>query len=97
MTANPIKIFEKQSGLIRLLVYLNDNPPTNVQSTVEDSDIYPNIMYPSIRKAKELGSIREEIDNSKYPPKKVLHLTENGKLVAKKLKESEDILKENES
>ncbi len=97
MTDNPIKIFEKQSGLIRLLVYLNDIPPTNVQSIVEDSDIYPNIMYPSIRKAKELGSIREEIDNSKYPPRTVLHLTENGKLVTKKLKESEDILRESRS
>ena len=97
MTDNPIKIFEKQSGLIRLLIYLNDNPPTNVQSIVEDSDIYPNIMYPSIRKAKELGLISEEIDNSKYPPRKVFHLTENRKLVAKKLKEIEEILKENGS
>ena len=80
-----------------MLVYLNDIPPTNVQSIVEDSDIYPNIMYPSIRKAKELVSIREEIDNSKYPPRTVLHLTENGKFVTKKLKESEDILRESRS
>lgn len=86
MTDNPIKVFEKQSGLIRLLIYLNDNPPTNVQSIVDDSGIYPNIMYPSIRKAKELGLISEEIDNSKYPPRTVLHLTEKGKLVSQKLK-----------
>ncbi len=93
MTNNPIKILEKQSGLIRLLIYLNDNPPTNVQSIVDNSEIYPNIMYPSIRKAKELKLIKEEIDNSKYPPRTVLYLTERGKLVAQKLKEIEEILK----
>jgi len=95
LTDNPIRMFEKQSGLIRLLIYLNDNPPTNVQSIVYDSDIYPNIMYPSIWKVKELGLIKEEIDNSKYPPRTILSLTEKGKLVAQKLKEIEEILKEN--
>ncbi|MDS0256682.1 hypothetical protein ApAK_03175 [Thermoplasmatales archaeon AK] len=49
-------------------------------------------MYPSIRKAKELGLIREEIDTSKYPNRTVLHLTEKGKIVAKRLKEIEEIL-----
>ena len=93
MTNNPIKILEKQSGLIRLLIYLNDNPPTNVQSIVDNSEIYPNIMYPSIRKAMELGLIREEIDNSKYPPRTILHLSEKGELVAKKLKEIEVLLR----
>jgi predicted transcriptional regulator len=93
LTDNPIKVFEKQSGLIRLLIYLNDNPPTNIQSIVDNSEIYPNIMYPSIKKAKEIGLINEEIDNSKYPHRTVLHLTERGKLVAQKLKEIEEILK----
>ncbi len=52
-------------------------------------------MYPSIWKVKELGLIKEEIDNSKYPPRTILSLTEKGKLVAQKLKEIEEILKEN--
>ena len=95
LTDNQIRMFEKQSGLIRLLIYLNDNPPTNVQSIVYDSDIYPNIMYPSIWKVKELGLIKGEIDNSKYPLRTILSLTEKGKLVAQKLKEIEEILKEN--
>ncbi|MCL5989693.1 MAG: hypothetical protein M1166_05125 [Candidatus Thermoplasmatota archaeon] len=95
MTDNQIRMFEKQSGLIRPLTYLNDNHPTNVQSIVYDSDIYPNITYPSIWKVKELGLIKGEIDNSKYPLRTILSLTEKGKLVAQKLKEIEEILKEN--
>ena len=93
MTDNPIKVLEKQSGLIRLLIYLNDKSPINVQSIVDDSDIYPNIMYASIKKAKSLSLIEDKIDNSKYPPRNVLYLTERGKKVAEKLKEIEEILK----
>lgn len=93
MSDNPIKVLEKQSGLIRLLIYLNDRSPINVQAIVEDSDIYPNIMYVSIRKAKDLKLIDDKIDNSKYPPRTMLYLTEKGKKVAQKLKEIEEILK----
>jgi DNA-binding MarR family transcriptional regulator len=91
---NPIKVLEKQSGLIRLLIYLHDRPPVNVQSIVDNSDIYPNIMYASIKKAKDLKLIEDKIDDTKYPPRTMLSLTEKGKPVAQKLKEIEEILKE---
>ena len=93
MSDNPIKVLEKQSGLIRLLIYLKDKSPVNVQSIIDDSDIYPNIMYASIRKAKEIALIEDKVDNSKYPPRTMLNLTEKGRLVAQKLKEIEEILK----
>lgn len=93
MSENPIKVLEKQSGLIRLLIYLSEKSPINVQSIIDDSDIYPNIMYASIRKAKEIALIEDKVDNSKYPPRTMLSLTEKGRRVAQKLKEIEEILK----
>ena len=92
MTDNPIKIFEKQSGLIRTLIYLLDNAPINVQAIIDNTDIYPNIMYASMRKASDLGLILQTTDTSKYPYKNVISLTEKGKKVAEKLKEIEQIL-----
>jgi DNA-binding MarR family transcriptional regulator len=88
----PIRTFEKQSGLIRLLIYLLDNQPINVQSIIDNTDIYPNIMYSSLRKAKELNLIESTIDKSSYPSKNMISLTKKGKEIAKKLKEIEGML-----
>ncbi|MEM5819991.1 MAG: hypothetical protein QXO19_03810 [Candidatus Aenigmatarchaeota archaeon] len=66
MSENLIRTFEKQSGLIRLLIYLVDHQPINVQTVIENTDIYPYIMYSSLKKAKDPGSLmrtnREEIE-----------------------------------
>lgn len=93
MTDNPIKVFEKQSGLIRLLIYLVDQEPINVQSVTENTDIYPNIMYASLHKAKKLSLISKKYDRSTYPPRNMMPLTDKGRKVAEKLKEIEEILK----
>ena len=93
MTDNPIKVFEKQSGLIRLLINLVDQEPINVQSVTENTDIYPNIMYASLQKAKKLSLISKKYDRSTYPPRNMTSLTEKGRKVAEKLKEIEEILK----
>ena len=50
-------------------------------------------MYASIKKAKDLKLIEDKIDDTKYPPRTMLSLTEKGKPVAQKLKEIEEILK----
>ena len=93
MTDNPVKVFEKQSGLIRLLIYLVDQEPINVQSVTENTDIYPNIMYASLQKAKKLSLISKKYDRSTYPPRNMMSLTDKGRKVAEKLKEIEEILK----
>ena len=92
MSENPIRVLEKQSGLIRLLIYLLDHQPINVQSVIENTDIYPNIMYASLRKAKDLGLISSRMDNKLYPPRNMISLTDKGKKVAKHLMEIELIL-----
>ncbi|MEM0135609.1 MAG: hypothetical protein QXU18_10385 [Thermoplasmatales archaeon] len=58
-----------------------------------DSNIARNSGVDSIEILKEIGIIGSRIDNSKYPPRTMLFLTEKGKLVAQKLKEIEEILK----
>ena len=92
MSENPIRVFEKQSGLIRLLIFLLDHQPINVQSVIENTDIYPNIMYASLRKSKDLGLITSRTDSRSYPPRNMISLTDRGKKVAKLLKEIENIL-----
>jgi DNA-binding PadR family transcriptional regulator len=94
VSKNPIRTFEKQSGLIRLLIYLFGNQPINIQAIIDSTDIYPNIMYPSIRKAVELGLVKSKIDSSSYPPKNMISLTDKGKKVAKLLKDIEEVLEE---
>jgi len=94
VTDNPIRVFEKQSGLIRLLIYLVDHEPINVQSVIENTDIYPNIMYASLQKAKKLSLISTKYDRSTYPPRKMISLTDKGRKVAEKLKEIEKLIEE---
>ena len=92
MSENSIRTFEKQSGLIRLLIYLLDHQPINVQSVIESTDIYPNIMYASLKKAKELELVSSRKDSKSYPPRNMISLTEKGRKVAKHLKEIDEIL-----
>ena len=92
MTNELIRIFEKQSGLIRTLIYLLDNSPINIQAIIDNTDIYPNIMYASLKKASDLGLILQTVDTSKYPYKNMISLTEKGKKVSEKLKEIEELL-----
>jgi len=94
VTDNPIRVFEKQSGLIRLLINLVDQEPINVQSVTENTDIYPNIMYASPQKAKKLSLISKKYDRSTYPPRNMISLTDKERKVAEKLKEIEKLLEE---
>jgi DNA-binding MarR family transcriptional regulator len=82
-----IMIMEKQSGLMRLLVYLYDNGEKKVTEILNDTEIPVHQLYSSIEKAKELGLAESRIDNSKYPARNLIYLTEKGKDVAKKIKE----------
>ncbi|MEM3830238.1 MAG: hypothetical protein QXP36_13650 [Conexivisphaerales archaeon] len=82
---------EKQSKSIGSMKYLRSYPPISAYSVNDNTDIYPNLMYPSLKKAEELGLISSRTDNKTYPPRNVSFLTDKGKKVAKKLKEIEGI------
>jgi DNA-binding MarR family transcriptional regulator len=82
-----IRIMEKQSGFMRLLVYLYDNGEKTVTEILNDTEIPVHQLYSSIKKAKELGLAESRIDSSKYPARNLIYLTEKGKEVAMKIKE----------
>jgi DNA-binding MarR family transcriptional regulator len=82
-----IRIMEKQSGFMRLLVYLYDNGEKTVTEILKDTEIPVHQLYSSIEKAKELGLASSSIDNSKYPARNLIYLTDKGEAVAMKIKE----------
>ncbi|MEM3908247.1 MAG: hypothetical protein QXZ17_15530 [Nitrososphaerota archaeon] len=60
---------------------------------MNDADVYPNIMYSSLRKAEEVGLMSSRTVSKPYPSRKMISLTDKGRKVAKKLKEIEKILR----
>ncbi len=90
----PIQKFEKKSGVLRLILYLYEEGETMLSSIWEGAAISIHQGYDSIDILKEFGLIKARIDQSSYPPKNMISLTDKGRKVAKHLKEIEDILKE---
>jgi len=76
---NPIKVFEKQSGLIRLLIYLVEHELINVKSVIENTNIYSNIMYAFLQKVKKLSLISTKYDRLTYPPCNMISFTDKGR------------------
>ena len=89
-----LREIETQSGFLRLIDYLNDNGESMITQIRDDKQIPIHQLYDSIDMAKKLKLIKTRIDNTKYPPRNMISLTEKGKNVAMKIKEIEDILKE---
>jgi len=86
---NLIKVFEKQSGLIRLLIYLVEHEPINVKSVIENTNIYSNIMYAFLQKVKKLSLISTKSDRPTYLPRNMISFTDK---VAEYLKKIEVVL-----
>ena len=63
----PLKLLEKQSGFLRLLVYLSDKKEKALTEILEETDIPVHQLYSSIEKAKELGLVKMRIDVGNIP------------------------------
>ena len=87
-----ISVLEKQSGILRLLIFLNEHEGHLLSEIWDDAGIGINQGYKAIEKAKTLGLVATRVDNNKYPPRNYVSLTDKGKKVAKHLKEIEEIL-----
>ena len=90
---DPLKILEKQSGILRLLVYLAEDGEKPLTEVRDDTDIPIHQLYSSVDKCKEMGLVKTRIDNTKYPPKNLIYATEKGKKVAEKLLEIKNLIK----
>ncbi len=89
-----VKIYalEKQSGILRLLLFLNEHDGHMLSDIWDDAEIGINQGYKALKKTGVLGLTTTKIDSKKYPPKNFVFLTDKGKKVAKLLKEIEEVL-----
>ena len=87
-----MKVLEKQSGFLRLLVYLLDKKERALTEILDETDIPVHQLYSSIEKAKELDLVKTKVDSKKYPPRNLVSLTAKGKRFSKKLEEMIRIL-----
>ncbi len=90
----PLEKLEGQKGVLRILVYLFDHGETNFQRIIDESDLYDRIVRNSIRILKDVGLISTKIDNTSYPPKNMISLTEKGKRIAENIRKIEEIMNE---
>ena len=88
-----LKVLEKQSGFLRLLVYLSDKKEKALTAILDDTDIPVHQLYSSIEKAKELDLVKTRMDSKKYPSRNLISLTLKGKKFSGKLEELIRILK----
>ena len=82
-----MRIFETQSGLTRLLIYLLYEGSSNVTRAIDEANIYQHQMFPSIRKATEAGLITSDFDSESPYRARKLAVTDKGKYIAKRLDE----------
>ena len=66
-----------------------------LKKIIYGADLNASSAYASLELLKELRLVKTRIDQTKYPARNMISLTENGKLVAEKLKDIERILEEN--
>ena len=84
---DPLKVLEKQSGFLRLLVYLSGKKEKTLTEILDETNIPVHQLYASIEKAKELGLVKTRVDKGKYPPRNIIEITGKGKNVALKIGE----------
>ncbi len=87
-----IRIFEKQSGLLRLILFIDEQKEYLLSKIWADAGISINQGYRSIEKARQMGLIRQRVDASSYPARNMISLTPKGKKVAELLKKIEEVL-----
>ena len=87
MSVDILKEIEMQSGFFRLLVYLSSSGEKQITDIIDETGIPVHQTYKSIRKAESLGLVKSRIDNSRYPHRNLVSLTEKGEKVAAKISE----------
>ena len=87
-----IKDLERQKGILRVLILLKDKGEINYYSIIKESDLYDRVLRLSLEKLKELKLIESRLDNSTYPPRNMISLTDKGRKVAEHLKKIEEVL-----
>ena len=88
----PIRIFEKQSGLSRLLIFLHTHGSCNISYMVDVTNIHPTAAYRAVTKATELKLISSDYTEENNFRVRRLQLTEKGTKIARLLSEVNELL-----
>ncbi len=80
-------MIEKQSGFLRLLLYLDEHGEQSITEILDGSGIPVHQLYASIEMARNWKLVSSRIDKSSYPNRNLIGITEKGRSVAEKLKE----------
>ena len=86
-------MIEKQSGFLRLLLYLDEHGEQSITEILAGSCIPVHQLYASIEMAKNWKLVSSRFDKSSYPIRNLIGITEKGKKAAGKLIELVDIIK----
>ena len=82
---DPLKALEKQSGFLRLLVYLSNKKEKTLTEILDETNIPVHQLYSSIEMAKNWKLVLSRIDMSSYPNRNLIKITEKGRETASKL------------
>lgn len=80
-------MIEKQSGFLRLLLYLDEHGEQSITEILDGSGIPVHQLYASIEMAKNWKLVSTRIDKSSYPNRNLIWITEKGSVAAQKLKD----------
>ncbi len=87
-----VTIFDKQGGLVRLLLFLDGHDEYMLSKIWQDANLASSTGHRSLEEARDLGLVKSRLDNSSYPPRNFISLTPKGKKVAELLKKIEEVL-----
>lgn len=73
-------------------MFLSKKNEIMLSSIWDESGIAIHQGYNSVKKAKEMGLVKVRVDNTSYPPKNMISLTDKGKKVADYLIKIDEIL-----
>ena len=78
-------MIEKQSGFLRLLLYLDKHGEQAITEILDGSGIPVHQLYASIEMAKNWKLVSSRIDKSSYPNRNLIGITKKGKEATSKL------------
>ena len=85
-------MIEKQSGFLRLLLYLDEHGEQSITEILDGSGIPVHQLYASIEMAKNWKLVSTRIDKSSYPNRNLIRITEKGRITSSKLNDFLDCL-----
>ena len=78
-------MIEKQSGFLRLLIYLDEHGEQAITEILDGSGIPVHQLYASIEMAKNWKLVSSRIDKSSYPNRNLVGITDKGRIATERL------------